>query len=113
MSGDTHYRHHLWHIEGPTLAVPNTKLELLYDFEPPSHFQLPPNCPLQHGIRPSSTLSGTTVPAGKAPHSAPIAAHQTGVFGTVARPPLPCEEPMVSEWADIGLPPLTIKEGTT
>lgn len=111
MSQDTTYRHPLWHIEDPTLSVSQARLKLLFDFDPPSHYRLQPNGPLLHGIRPSCVLCGSvTLPGGSAAGpSAPITTRRTGVFGRVGGAPVQYQEPLVTEWTDIGIPPIVTK----
>ncbi|CAG9580963.1 conserved hypothetical protein [Leishmania major strain Friedlin] len=113
MSQDTMYRHQLWHIEDPTLSVSQARLKLLFDFDPPSQYRLQPNGPLLHGIRPSCVLCGSVSPPGgctAASAAAPITIRRMGVFGRVGSAPVQYEEPLVTEWADVGLPPTSRRE---
>lgn len=85
MSRDTYYSYPLWHVEDPTLSIAQVKLELLLDFDPPSHFRLPVNCPQRHGIRPSYAVAGggsAGLGRGGAAASAAAAAATGGVGGT-------------------------------
>ncbi|KAG5495263.1 hypothetical protein JKF63_02318 [Porcisia hertigi] len=115
MSHDTTYRHQLWHIEDPTLTVSQARLKLLFDFDPPSQYRLQPNGPLLHSIRPSCVLCGSVCPPGggaTALTAAPIIMRRIGVFGCVGSAPVQYEEPLVTEWTDIGLPQTSTKEDT-
>jgi hypothetical protein len=112
MSQDTVYRYPLWNTEDPTLTVSQARLKLLFDFDPPSHYRLQPNGPLLHGIRPSCVLCGSVAPPGSntATPSAPITTRRMGVFGRVGSAPVQYQEPLVTEWTDIGIPPIVSKE---
>ncbi|KPI83095.1 hypothetical protein ABL78_7884 [Leptomonas seymouri] len=112
MSQDTIYRHPLWNVEDPTLTVSQARLKLLFDFDPPSHYRLQPNGPLLHGIRPSCLLCGSVaLPGGNgAVPSAPITTRRMGIFGRVGSAPVQYHEPLVTEWTDIGIPPVVLKD---
>lgn len=108
MSGDTQYTHPLWHIEeDATLAVANPPLELLVDFDAPSHFTLPPNCPVSIGLRPSWAVSAVSNRLGGSSRSGGRGA--ATAFGRVGGSTWSGEDPLVSEWREIGVPLLAKK----
>lgn len=101
MSRDSQYRHRLWHTEDPTLSIRSTRLELLVDFDPPSRFTVPPNCSQLSGIRPTFVVSrtpGATVAPGE---------RGVGAFGRVGGAGRDREDPTVTQWRELGVPPMT------
>ncbi|CCW63688.1 unnamed protein product [Phytomonas sp. EM1] len=102
MSQDSQYRHRLWHLEGPTLRIDNLKLELLLDFDPPSSFLLPPNCPLSYGLRPSYCVAAASRATGSGDTS--LAWGRRGMFGCVGATPWRGEDSLANDWRELGIP---------
>ncbi|CCW69345.1 unnamed protein product [Phytomonas sp. Hart1] len=102
MSQDSHYQHRLWHLECPTLAIYHHKLELLLDFDLPSSFMLPPNCPLNDGLRPSYSVAAASIANGGGDLS--LAWGRRGMFGCVGATPWRGEDSLANDWRELGIP---------